>query len=133
MGIEHQDDASLYRWGRNLGTVSPAVEELAKAARVQEEQLTAVTKAVSQLSVQGESSQPADRAVVSQVQAVQARLAAVAANPVSAELAAIATEAEGLRALYMRRHDGDEGRLSGERGGRHVEKRADVQSGEQDT
>lgn len=133
--IQHQDDASLQKWGRNLTSVSPALEELAKSTDSQGQVAGAVAAAVSRLAAQGDDELPAAKAVVAETQAIAAELKQIEAEQAAAaqRLRSLMGRADALGASYKRNHEVDEARLAGERGGRHREKRADVTAAEQDT
>lgn len=133
--VQHQDDVSLQRWGRNLTTVSPAIEELAKGADKHGEVAGAVASAVAKLASQGEDELPAAPTVVAEAQAIAAELRQVEAEQAAAaqKLRSLMGRADALGASYRRNHETDEARLAGERGGRHRERRADVGHAEQDT
>ncbi|MFG2165499.1 hypothetical protein [Micromonospora chersina] len=133
--VQHQDDVSLQRWGRNLTTVSPAIEELAKQADAQGQLAGAVATAVGKLAAQGDDELPAAKTVTAEAQAIAAELKQVEAEQAAAaqKLRSLMGRADALGASYKRNHEVDEARLAGERGGRHRERRADVSQAEQDT
>lgn len=133
MTVRHDDDASLQRWGRNLKTISPAIEELLQAARQQDELAEAIASGVSKLAVQGESELPADRALVAEAEAIAAELRELMTDDRAGRLARLRDRADELVRSYGRLHEVDEARLAGERGGRAREKRADVAAAESDT
>lgn len=133
MTVRHDDDASLQRWGRNLKTISPAIEELLQAARQQDELAEAIASGVSKLAVQGESELPADRALVAEAEAIAAELRELMTDDRAGRLARLRARADELARSYGRLHEVDEARLAGERGGRAREKRADVAAAESDT
>ncbi|MEU7609570.1 hypothetical protein [Micromonospora sp. NPDC049204] len=131
--VQHQDDASLQKWGRNLTTVSPAIEDAAKAAAVNDELLTALASSVQKLANQGDTELPASPAIVAEAASIAAALKAIEAEEVPRRLRELAARAEALGSMYRNDHEVDEARLAGERGGRHKEKRADVGAAELDT
>lgn len=132
MGVRHDDDASLQRWGRNLRTIAPALEDLAKTAEQTNRLAAAITSGVKRLAGQGEIDLPADPNLVAEAEAIAAELKAIQAEDPTHRLRALAARAEVLAGQYHQRHEVDEARLSGERGGRHKEKRADVSTAEKD-
>jgi hypothetical protein len=133
--VQHEDDASLQKWGRNLKTVGPAIEDLAKKDDQQVAFGAAIAASVRKLAVQGDSDLPADKTLVAEVDSIAAELRAIQAEreAQTQRLRGLAARAETLGGTYSRQHDVDEARLAGERGGRHREKRADVGTAEQDT
>ncbi|MEU5946329.1 hypothetical protein ABZ793_12295 [Micromonospora sp. NPDC047465] len=133
--VQHSDDASLQRWGRNLRTVSPAIEELARAADQHTRLAGAIATSVQKLATQGETDLPAHPTVTAEAAAIAAELKQAQAEHEAAagKLRQLAARADALGASYMRQHETDEARLAGERGSRAREKRADVAHAEQDT
>jgi hypothetical protein len=131
--MRYDEDASLQRWGRNLATVAPALQELATNARVAEDQAAAAAQALGRIASQGDSELPADHPLVAELEDIQRELAQINAEPVSARFGALVDRAEALTRTYRTRHEVDEERLAGGRGGRAREKRADVTTAEQDT
>lgn len=132
-GIQYQDDASLHRWGRNLGTIAPAVHELAGRHGQLQAEVEQAVAVVNQLAGQGATDVPGAKAVVAEVEAIKAELASIQGQETAAKLKRLAERAEALGALYRSHHETDEGRLNGERGSRAQERRADVGAAEQDT
>lgn len=133
--IRHDEGSSLQRWGRNLKTIAPAIDELATEARKQSDVTDAIAKGVERLATQGENDLPAHPALTAEAEAIAAGLREVRAEEeVRAErLRSLAARAEVLAARYGTQHETDEARLNGERGGRAKERRADVSAAEQDT
>lgn len=133
--IQHQDDSSLQKWGRNLTTVGPALEEFAKTTDGHAEFAGQLATAVGRLASQGDDELPAAKSVTAEAAAIAAELKQVEAEAAAAagKLRSLAGRADALGASYRRNHETDEARLAGERGGRHKEKRADVGQAEQDT
>ncbi|PZG17825.1 hypothetical protein C1I95_14855 [Micromonospora craterilacus] len=97
--------------------------------------LSAVNKAVGDLVTAGQNDLPADPAVVAEVEVVQRELEQAVADHESAlaRLRSAAVKADALPGMYKSRHDGDERRLEGERGGVHREMKADVSYAQSDT
>lgn len=135
MGIARNPDASLQRWGRDLASISPALDELAEGTGRTAETISGAAEAVKALAELGDSELPADRGLVAEAQAIYADLARIAAaqEALQAQLRQLSTRGDALAASYKRQHETDEARLSGERGGVAREKRADVSAAEQDT
>lgn len=135
MALNPRDDASLQAWGRHLGTVAPAVQEVASASSKVTEQDQVVASSLGKLAQMGESDLPASRSLTAEVQAAAAEAKSIAddAAALDARRRALAARAETLPSRYHREHETDEARLRGERGGRHRERRADVSAAEQDT
>lgn len=131
--VQHQEDASLQRWGRNLKTISPAIEDLAKAADGTSELADAIATGVSKLAQQGEDDLPAHKTLTAEAAAIAAELKTIQADNPAARLRSLAARAEALGITYRQQHETDEARLAGERGSRAREKRADVTNAEQDT
>lgn len=133
--VQHQDDASLQRWGRNLTTIGPAIEEMARDADKKAQLAGAIAASVQKLATQGETDLPAHPTVTAEAAAIAAELkqAQAESEAAVARLRGLAARADALGASYRRNHEVDEARLNGERGSRAREKRADVGLAEQDT
>lgn len=132
--IQHSDDASLQRWGRNIGSIGQALAEVADVDSKAHEAGKTVTAGIRKLAVQGENDQPASKRLVAELDHI-ARSSQRIDDEIEALIAqrrALAAQAEALPARYRTDHETDEARLQGERGGRQREKRADVTAAEQD-
>ncbi|MGA3524142.1 hypothetical protein [Melissospora conviva] len=133
--VPSESDASLQKWGRNLRHVPGVLDEFAHATRKDAAQFEAMAASMQALANQGDSDLPAAKPLVAEAAAIAADLKAIAAERAEHDnrLRRIRERSEALSPRYLREHEVDEARLAGERGGRHVEKRADVSVAEQDT
>lgn len=131
--VAYQDGASLFRWGRNLATISPALTESAQEYKKVEETLSAKVAALKKVASQGDNEQVADKTLIAEIENIARQADAILHDPMSAKLQRLANEAEALPRRYKTAHVDDESRLEGRRGGKEAEKNADVAKGEQDT
>ena len=133
--VPSESDASLQKWGRNLRHVPGVLDEFSLATRKDAAQFEAMAASMQALANQGDSDLPAAKPLVAEAAAIAADLKAIAAERAEHDnrLRRIRERSEALSPRYLREHEVDEARLAGERGGRHVEKRADVSVAEQDT
>lgn len=131
--VRVDEDGSLQRWGRNLKTVAPALDEMARDDRRQEQAADAVLSAIAKLVTQGESELPADRSLIAELDTIRLELSEILSDSRAARIASLAQRAEQLIALYRRVHADDEARLEGRRGGQRREEKSDVSKAKQDT
>jgi hypothetical protein len=130
----HRDDSSLQGWGRNLGTIAPALEELGRTyTQIHDHDATA-SAAVQKLATQGETDLPAAKPLTAELTSLAAELKSIAdeQEALNARRRRARDRAEVLPTTYRREHETDEDRLNAPRNGRAAEKRADVTSAEQD-
>jgi len=125
----YDDDASLQRWGANLGSLEAAAAEIAADYARAEEKAAQYQAIVAKLAAQYETELPASNRLAAEVDALRGR----AGQASSAEAwRSVSKDSATLPATYQREHETDEDRLAGGRGGRHRERRADVSTAEQD-
>jgi len=128
-GIKYNADQSLQRAGANLGGAEEAAAEVQRLYAQAEAAKARFNEVFSRATTQMETELPAAARLNAEMEATKAQ----AARATSAdEWRAVAANAATLPATYRREHEVDEERLSGGRGGRHKEKRADVGYAEQD-
>lgn len=135
MGIQHNDDASLQRWGRNLKTIEPALQEVAEEHRKAHESTVAAAEAVTKIANQAQSDLPVSKSLAAEADALAASLRSLAADEEALERrrAALIGRAASLPGAYGREHETDEDRLTAPRNSTAAEKRADVTAAQQDT
>jgi chromosome segregation ATPase len=131
----HNPDGSLQNWGRNLGTVGPALEEVGNvhaSARAVHAQATA---ALQKLAEQAEDDLPVSPVLRAEVSGISSEMRKLDAEYEGLQQRAkvLRTRAEALPGTYKREHETDEDRLAGLRASRTREKKADVTAAEQDT
>jgi hypothetical protein len=134
-GIDHKDDASLQAWGRSLPTIAPALQEVSKQHTAAAALTAAAADAVTKIANQAQTDLPVSKPLAAEADALAVALRAVAADEeaLAQRRNALIARAEALPGSYAREHETDEDRLRTPRNGRAAEKRADVQSAEQDT
>lgn len=135
MGIEHREDTSLQAWGRNLKTIEPALTEVAGKHKAAHEETMATAEAVTRIAAQAQSDLPVSKSLAAEAESLAAGLRAVAADEeaLASRRADLIGRAAALPATYQREHETDEDRLNAPRNSAAAEKRADVQTAQQDT
>ncbi|MFY1595511.1 hypothetical protein [Micromonospora sp. WMMD737] len=135
MGIRHDEDGSLFRFGQNLTTVGPAIGEIASQQGRHKTMIDALAEGIKKLATHGDTEQPASKALVSSVEVLARKMAAFAQEEEEriGTLRQLEAEADLLRGEFDREHEVDQARRHGARGGVHREMKADVGRGVQDT
>lgn len=125
---------SLFRWGRDLAQLAPAVQQVQTSHRKVAEEDAALAAAFSRMAQISETDVPADSPLVAEMAAAAQEAHRIAAEEAALDKRrdALAARVEVLPRMYHKHHENDEGRLAGQRGGRQREKGADVGRGEQD-
>lgn len=135
MTLRHNDDTSLQAWGRNLGLVGPALEELAKRQSDTAAEHAEAATAIEKIAQQADSDLPVSPVLNAEMQSIAAEMRHLQAEAEAraARYRALVGRAEALPTTYRREHETDEDRLNAPRRSRAAEKRADVTTAEQDT
>lgn len=132
--VRHNEDASLQGFGRNvLPKIGPAIRDISVSLQRLEDEAAACVQAVSNIANQAENDLPTSGGLSSEIGVISAKLKALLSESRAAKLRRIADEADALPQRYRRDHETDEDRLDAPRKSRRHERRADVQSAEQDT
>lgn len=128
--LQHSDDASLQRWGRNLSTAEQAAEEVKKAYAAAEAAAAQYRQVMEKINTQYQTEMPPSGRLAAELDAVVSRARRASTAD---EWASVAADAATLPGSYKREHETDEDRLETPRGSRAAEKRADVSAAEQDS
>lgn len=134
--INNRDDASLQAWGRGLGTIAPALQELntqhTKVHEADGEAVAALKKIADQAN---NGDLPASKRLAAEVESLAAEYQKLHSeqDTLNKRRDSLRGRAEALPGMYRHEHETDEDRLTSPRGSRSAEKRADVTAAEKDT
>lgn len=128
--MKFSEDSSLQGWGHNLRGAEEAAEEVAAAYAAAEAKADAFRHVFGKTTQQGATDLPADHQLVADMEATHTAMQDARESSLWRR---IGTELAALPAMYRNRHEVDEARLAGGRGGVTREKRADVGYAQQDT
>lgn len=134
-GLPSNDDASLMRWGADLGKIAPALREVHADQRKADAGFTQATAALTRIARQADSEQPASKRLAAEIEALAAK-----ARELDAEADALAKRrqelidhAETLPATFEHEHEHDRARMTEPRNGLQAEQRADIGAAMRDT
>lgn len=127
--LQHSDDQSFQRWGRNLTGAEAAAAEVAAAYREAEARAEQFRAKFGAIKSQGETDMPASPRLRADVEDVHAQAQRAASAD---EWSGVSQNAATLPTVYRQEHETDEDRLNTPRTSRAAERRADVSTAEQD-
>ena len=127
--MQYRADQSLQRAGANLSAAEAAAAEVQRLYAQAEAAKQRFNQVFGAATRQMEDDMPSSSRLRAEMETTQ-RQAQRATT--ADEWRAVSAQAATLPATYRQEHETDEDRLSGGRGGRHRERRADVAYAEQD-
>jgi chromosome segregation ATPase len=134
-GLRPNDDASLRRWGGDLGKIASAIQEVHAEQTKADAGFSQATAALSKIAQQADSDQPASKRLAAEVAALaeQARNIDNETAALAERRRALIAQAETLPGTFKSEHERDLDRADFPRNGWQAEKRADLAAMETDS